>query len=63
MNAKTTRAPKRADATDSRGMKRVYVDLPAASVQRFNVLAAMRNMPKRMLLASIVEEALKAAKL
>lgn len=56
------RAPARASApTDSKGNKRVYIDLPANSARRFNVLAAMRGVPKRELLAQIVEEALKAA--
>lgn len=49
--------------TDSRGTQRVYVDLPADLVRRFNVLAATRGMPKRGLLAQIVEDAVKAAKL
>lgn len=52
-----------AASTTSTGTQRVYVDLPAESVRRFNVLAAMRSMPKRLLLTQIVEEALKAAKL
>lgn len=63
MNTKrATRTTRPATApTDSRGTMRVYVDLPKESVRRFNVLAAMRGMPKRALLAQIVEEAVKAA--
>lgn len=59
----TKRAPKGAPkpATTTRGTTRVYVDLPAESVRRFNVLAAMRAVPKRLLLAQIVEDALKEA--
>jgi len=65
MNTKRTAAtPKRAaTATDSRGTMRVYIDLPVESVRRFNVLAATLSMPKRTLLAQIVEDALKASKL
>ena len=65
MNTKRTTRPTTTPkaAVDSRGTQRVYIDLPKDSVQRFNVLAAMRSMPKRALLAQIVEEALKANKL
>ena len=65
MNTKRTTAPRatRPDTTDSRGSKRVYIDLPAESVRRFNILAATRGVAKRALLAQIVEEALKAAKI
>lgn len=61
--ASTAKTPRAATSTTSSGTQRVYVDLPADSVRRFNVLAAMRSMPKRALLTQIVEEALKAAKL
>lgn len=55
-------APKPATTT-TRGTVRVYVDLPAESVRRFNVLAAMRSVPKRLLLTQIVEDVLKDAKI
>lgn len=55
--------PAKAATSTSTGTMRVYVDLPVESARRFNVLAAMRSMPKRVLLTEIVEEALKAAKL
>lgn len=60
----TKRTPRqRASAITSSGTQRVYIDLPVDAVRRFNVLAATRGVPKRALLAEIVEEALKAAKL
>lgn len=67
MNSRLTkrspvRTPKPARSTDSKGNVRVYIDLPPELVRRFNVLAAMRSVAKRVLLAQIVEEALTAAK-
>ena len=50
-------------ATTSKGTQRVYVDLPADLVRRFNILAATRALPKRTLLSQIVEAALKEASL
>lgn len=59
--ADTAGTSSRVATTTSTRTQRVYIDLPVESVRRFNVLAAMRSMPKRKLLEAIVEDALKAA--
>ncbi len=56
-------APRVPQVPDSRGNVRVYIDLPSALVRKFNVLAAMRGLSKRGLLAQIVEQAVNDAKL
>ena len=49
--------------TDAKGNLRVYIDLPTDVVRRFNVLAAMRGVPKRTLLAEIVRLAVADVKI
>lgn len=47
---------------DSKGLVRIYVDIPAEMARRFNILAATRGVPKRALMTDIVGAALAAAK-
>lgn len=49
--------------TDAKGNVRVYVDLPAELARKFNVLAASRGIPKRILLAEVVKAAVADVKL
>jgi hypothetical protein len=58
------KAPAPAPApVDSRGNVRVYIDLPPDVARKFNVLAAMRGVAKRVLLAEIVRDAVAEVKL
>lgn len=50
-------------SADSHGNIRVYIDLPSDLVRKFNVLAAMRGIPKRILLAEMVRDAVADVKL
>lgn len=51
-------APAAPPMTDSKGNQRVYVDLPRALVTRLNVMAAQRNMQKRVLITSLLMNAI-----
>lgn len=62
MNAKA-RPKAAAPPPDSKGNIRVYIDLPGDVARKFNVLAAMRGVPKRLLLAEIVRTAVADVKL
>lgn len=57
----TPPAPAPAPAADSKGNRRVYVDLPAPLITRMNVLAAMRSVTKRALIASLLTDAINRA--
>lgn len=50
-----------APAVDSKGNRRIYVDLPAPLITRMNVLAAMRGMQKRVLIATLLTDAINRA--
>lgn len=50
--------PAKTAVVDSRGYVRVYIDLPPDIVRRFNIMAATRGQPKRVLLAELVRNAL-----
>ena len=43
-------------AVDSKGRVRLYVDVPAEVARRFSVLAALRGVSKRDLLAQILSD-------
>lgn len=47
-----------ATPVDSKGNRRIYVDMPATLVTRLNVQAAMRSIPKRVLMAQLLADAL-----
>ena len=60
--AKTKPAPAApAPAVDSKGNRRIYVDLPTPLITRMNVLAAMRGMQKRVLIATLLTDAINRA--
>lgn len=54
-------APTPAQAVDSKGNRRIYVDLPAPLITRMNVLAAMRSVTKRALVTTLLTEAVNRA--
>jgi len=47
-----------AAASDSRGLTRVYIDLPRHLSVELGVMAARRQISKRALLAELVEQAI-----
>lgn len=46
---------------DSKGNRRIYVDLPGPLVTRFNVLAAMKSVTKRALITALLTDAINRA--
>jgi hypothetical protein len=52
---------RRAPGTDARGNQRVYIDIPGDLVRKLNVLAAMRSVSKRALIADLVRREVDAA--
>ena len=50
-----------APAVDSKGNRRIYVDLPTPLITRMNVLAAMRGLQKRVLIATLLTDAINRA--
>ncbi len=54
-------APTSPPMVDSKGNRRVYVDLPASLITRMNVLAAMRSVTKRALITSLLTDAINRA--
>lgn len=58
---KTTPATMPASMVDSKGNRRIYVDLPASLIVRFNVLAAMKGVTKRALLTTLLSDAISRA--
>lgn len=50
-----------APMVDSKGNRRIYVDLPASLITRMNVLAAMRGLQKRVLIATLLTDAINRA--
>lgn len=53
--------PQAPPMVDSKGNQRIYVDLPRALVQRYNILAAMRGVNKRTLITSLLTDAINRA--
>lgn len=47
-----------ANIIDSKGNRRIYVDLPAQLITRLNVLAAMKNVTKRGLVTQLLSDAI-----
>jgi len=54
-------APAPLSAVDSKGNRRIYVDLPAPLITRMNVLAAMRSVTKRALITMLLTDAINRA--
>ena len=59
---KTVPAPAPAPApADAKGNRRLYADVPAPLITRLNVLAAMKGVTKRALIASLLSDAITRA--
>ena len=46
---------------DSKGNRRIYADLPASLITKFNILAATRGVTKRSLITTLLADAINRA--